>query len=662
MSTMSRNSVKKALFGAAALLGLAAATTNAATLIFTGETETGVNQPLTDSYFYTGCYSPVNIRINPDGVETTSTDVKFFLTGRFDFQSDLTNYSGLHLGDAFQTYYNFGNDSASPYLTGGQADSGTYQGQDYWYINAYSDATAPLSGTDVNGYDFATVYLKPVVTFNTGILNFYYLGANINYDDSNVSSGTNADSGTGYTQYVDALSAVAGEGSYAFNNSYDCPFKPYILDATYASILGNNIPEAYDAGVNYTYITSAGTDTEPSTIEDPVSGPYSNTIVHEAGPDLSGTDYNGGAWDIWTNQPIVVTLTGGPGYDQEFKVNLTTGFMTNSNVALDTQSGAEDTWSTVKVLTISGQYEGGIEFSNRIGNQGEKYASGDNNYYDFVEINTFFYDTHSTEVLTATIATGDGYEIVAFSGIASTDASPDSQASWTTDDDKFRIIKFSGTNTTLYGQPTTTSYNAELNALYVQTGGTAQDFSMTKTGIVTTDPENPVATDTSAVMFTESWEGYVYYSDIAGNTGAVWVDVNIEPKVTFTILGTPAFRDTTANGNLTLTGEIWLAYQSGSTWNFTHDSKNVLGDTQVVLNSEGTGAVSMVVPASGQNFLVVYKGTGMLSVGFTGVWTNDISDTATNYFDFRSGANNIGTNLSDIYPKVTYSDTDYIIA
>ncbi len=627
------------------------------TLTFTGETITGVNQPLSNSYFYTGCYSPVNIRINTDGLSGRSADVKFFLSGFFTLQDNVSTYSGFYTGDAFDTYYVFGNANGDDHLTGGTAASGDYAGDTYRYINGYNDSATELNDTNA---DFATFYIKPVMSYTSGKLDFYFLGANVNLDDSNVSSGENAEGTTGYTQYADMIDAVLGTWTYNFNTSYECPFKPYIASATYTSILGTDIAEAYSTDINDTYIQSLGT-TDPSTIISSTAN-YSGTIVHTAGPNI--TSGNMTSWDIWTNQPIIVRLTGND--NQDISVD-NIGIVTKAHVSLDNNG-----WSNVKVLTISGQYEEGLVFHNRIGNQGEKYKSGTNNYYDYVEINTFFYDTYAPHVTTATILTGDGFEYVALSGLSSVGASDDSNgwhANWTTNDDKFRIIAFSGTNSLNYGQTSTTGYNDDLNALYVQSAGNYQNFTMTKTGMTSnTDPEHPVATDTGAIMFTEDWAGYIYISDIAGNVTGVRVEVNVAPKVTFEVRGTPAFRDEThgANGDLTLTGDIRLGYLSGNTeWVFTHDSRNVSTDDNVVLNSAGTGSVSMVVPASGATFLAVFKGTGMLSIGFTGIWRNDISDTGTNIIDFRSGATNISINgpeTTALFPNITYNAIEYIIA
>lgn len=276
------------------------------------------------------------------------------------------------------------------------------------------------------------------MTYTTGILNFYYIGANVNLDDSNISSGEMAEGTTGYTQYADMLDTVLGTGKYTFNAGYGCPFKPYIASATYASTLGSDLAEAYTVGVNDTYINALN-----STGSDYVSSDYnySGTIIHKAGPDLTGDFAHAADWNIWTNQPIKVTLTGNDGED--LFVNMNKGIMQAANVTLDTAPAGVETWSNVKVLTITGQYESGFFFNNRIGNEGATYTEGANNYNNFVEINTFFYDTYTTVVNTASIATGDGYEYVGLTAdpsVGASNATNGRHADWTTGDDKFRII------------------------------------------------------------------------------------------------------------------------------------------------------------------------------------------------------------------------------
>lgn len=159
-------------------------------------------------------------------------------------------------------------------------------------------------------------------------------------------------------------------------------------------------------------------------------------------------------------------------------------------------------------------------------------------------------------------------------------------------------------------------------------------------------------------MFTETWEGWVYYSDIAGNTGRAYFDIEVEPVATFEIIGLPAFREEA--GTKILTGNLWLARDNGTAWEFLYNSELDTNHPQIELNAEGTGSVTWIVPSSGQEFLVVFKGTGMTSIGFTGEWGANTTENAV--IDFTNIANNTGVSLGDIFPDIHYGGEQYIIA
>jgi hypothetical protein len=58
--------------------------------------------------------------------------------------------------------------------------------------------------------------------------------------------------------------------------------------------------------------------------------------------------------------------------------------------------------------------------------------------------------------------------------------------------------------------------------------------------------------------------------------------------------------------------------------------------------------------------LVAFKGSGMLAVGFTGIWTNDIFDTETNFFNFVSGDLNTRSEHSPLFPELMYNNENYL--
>lgn len=310
---------------------------------------------------------------------------------------------------------------------------------------------------------------------------FYYLPTE-NYDDSNVSSGTNTETATGYTQYVDSLTAVYGTGEYTLVNSFACPFRPYVDDgANYYFTLGTGLID-YVSGANHYTVHNSGGTVGALTLRDPTSGPYSGYITLKAGPNVTGSDFTD--WYYWTNQPITVTLSGNDSQDIRILDNTLTALWT---VDVTTNERANE-----HTITITGVVEDTLDFENKIGNTGDTYDG----WTDQIEINTFFYDTTATAVTTGvTNYTGYAYAYI--------DGATGGSADRTDTDDIIRITKFSGTNTLNYNYPNDpTAYNEALNQLYVADAETVQTYTMAKTGILSTDPEKPSS-------YT-NWRNYVY--------------------------------------------------------------------------------------------------------------------------------------------------------
>jgi len=601
--------------------------------------------------------------ITPD-IKTTATDVKFFAK-EFTLQANTGTYSGFSEG-VFDLYRSLGNPIADDKIGTGKATSGEalgYSGNTYYYINAIQNDKADyISGTSEQLY--ATIFMKPDGTNTSGTLDYYYLGARINFDDSNVASGTQAASWDEYTQYEDDLDLVMGTGLYQFsgdtNTIYRCQFNPYIeAGRKYESKLGSNLINVEpNAAVNKD--TNSFTDLTAFDLITSATQ-YSGTIVHRAGSGMTETVWNT-TWsrEIWTNTAVIITITGNNYFlnwtsTNDINIDTTTidGYSYVSLVNGDVRSGTH-------TISVEGNVETGVTFHNRIGNTGTYYASGSDNYADQFMIDVFRYDTTDPIISTATILTGDGYAFVsltASSSAGASNATSGRHASRTDDDDRFRIIGFSGVNTTSYNYDTTTGYNADLNAIYVD--ATSQNFTMERTGYTYTTLDN-FDTNTGSIKFKESREGYILVSDIAGNTTGVRVDIDVEPKTTFTIITKHAFRATAAD--LSMTGDIRLGRYDTEATNeriFTHNSIND-NDAKVAIGVGGTGTVDMVTPASGKAFFVVFKGSGTLAVGFTGTWTNDITSGDTNIFDFTLSGNNRG-DASELFPYYYYSNEEYII-
>lgn len=619
--------------------------TNAATLSFTGQTSATVSTN-TAIEFYTGCYAPIDIYLNTSGVNTNSVDTKIVTLGTVVLQTNTATYTGFKAG-VFDTYLNFA--GYLPIQVGsGKTTTGTAYptATQYFYVNSYENPGSFINGTNQK---VATVYMKPGATVTGVNLDFYRLNG-VNTDDSNVSSGIN-----NFTQYIDVLNVVQGTWVYLVNTGYECTFKPTTTDwdvnssaPAYTSALGTGIAEAA-AGKDKTSLAAIGAESIISP-----SSPYSDNITHKGGQYINTGSYTAeDSWNIWTNKPIIFNFSGNE------MIRMVTGVFTDPSIKLwnGVSWGTNDTWSIGKTIMITGNVKKDLSFYNTIGNLGTRYQGNGQTYYTGFMIDVFWYDTTAPSA-TGIVLENPGYTYVSLSGYAG------GYADWTTDDDQFRIIGFSGVNGTNFAFSTTTGYNVLLNSLYVD--ATNQDFSMIKTG---TD----FTTYNGFIKFTESWSGNVYVSDIAGNTWVIPLNIVVEPKATFELRVSPAFRDN-GPGNGTYTGlatqgDFWLAKLSGSDWIFLHNS--VLSgatDAAVTINPNGTGTVTTRIPASGDTYLVAFKGTGMLSIGWTGVWTHqsysgDGQNVAINFLDFvHVGGAATGVAHTWIFPSLVYNTTGYIKA
>lgn len=630
--------------------------TNAAMLNFTGQTS-ATNATNASIVFYTGCYVPIDIRVNTLPASTTAIDVKFINSGSLVFQTG-SSYIGWKTW-TFTSYLNFPGTWPWYFPMGtGMATTGTYSGWTYNYINA--QYTYPgLSNANAL---VATVYMKAITT--TWVLDFYFFSG-VNRDDSNVTSGVNSG-----TQYIDVLTGVSGTGLYTLSGSLACPFKAYLLStgawATYYSLLWSGISSSYSGIYTPAGDRTSLTNLTGLAVYNPTVGQYSGYITHQAARDINTGNYTStNSWNIWTNKPIYLYLTG----NEMMNMSSMNGLFASSSYNVKILSGSayatSDIFrSTGKVIQITGNIYTGITFYNTIGNNSDWYASGATAYVSSAVIDVFWYDTENPSV-TGLVSTWAGYADVRLSGYASagvSDAANGWHAVWTTDDDAFRIVGFSGLNTMSYGYSSVTGYNADLNTRYVFPTG--QDFSMLKSGYN--------ANYTWAVRFTQTWSGYVYLSDIAGNVTGIFVNVNVTPKTTFEVRISPAFRDN-GPGNGTYTGlatkaDIWLAYSGANGtqtgWIFLHNSVLNVGDSQITFNAAGTGTVDMTPPASGSAYLIALKWTGMLSIGWTGIWQHDISNTWNNIIDFvhtwNTNALVSGLIHGTTYPSLIYSTTGYL--
>lgn len=568
---------------------------------------------------YQSCYQPYKIFANTSGSATEAIDTKFFLENNFEFNADYTGYV---------TYVSWEMEinSTFPFATW---LSGT---STYHYINSHNLSAPVTSGSLLIG----TLYLKPhstLLTWTTGYFNFHFFpGWGItwqNSSDSNIASGYAASIGTGYTQYFDALTEVVN-GEYSVTGNTHCPTRPYIEFSNY---------------YQWTYFTtSTGVDRVWTWIL------WWPDFQNEY--NISDTSRNKRTnstwWTIWTtigdtkdgyNTGILLTLTG----------NEPIGMISLAMTDVPNIAGIWPVWEGrfyTRQFRITGDiHTGYVTFDNYIGNIWNTVLSWASRYDNYFNIDAFWVDTTKPLVFTSSISSGLGYEYILLSGQLST--GPSNSTSWrhrsgSMMDDQFAIYEFSGTNKIGFGYGTSTGYNTDLINNYWWEAWSGR--SMEKT-----------------LFFTQSRSGYILFVDRAGNTWQVYLNLDIDPTIEATIITKPGFRDYAEEfyglSGLASTWDIRLAYKENGEWIFTHNSQS--GDAQVKTNHNGTWTVRMIVPGTGKEYMVVFKGQGMLSVGFTGIWTNDIFDTGTNYFDFVSGSHNVRQH-SELFPQLLYLDENYI--
>ena len=138
-----------------------------------------------------------------------------------------------------------------------------------------------------------------------------------------------------------------------------------------------------------------------------------------------------------------------------------------------------------------------------------------------------------------------------------------------------------------------------------------------------------------AITFAQDWEWQMCVEDRAGNESCIEVEVTgIGLHKDLVITVRPAFRPEPTESvtwYAILSWEFWFWVKSGTEWTQNYNSaKNPWINPKITTNKYGTGIVSIMTPASGAEYLVVFKWSGTLSAGFTGIWTDDI--TELNFF------------------------------
>jgi len=176
---------------------------------------------------------------------------------------------------------------------------------------------------------------------------------------------------------------------------------------------------------------------------------------------------------------------------------------------------------------------------------------------------------------------------------------------------------------------------------------------------------------THAMTFASNRTGTICTIDRAGNQSCNYVEVLWIWNLTDLVITIrPAFRPDPSTNNTwysIVNWDFWFRVASGSQWIQNYNSVKNTSNPKITTNKNGTWTVSITAPATGSLYLVAFKWSGTLSAGFTGVWSNSITelnffswDYASNFSsDFVYKFNNSGT--MEYYLKVwdLISDTTW---
>ena len=140
---------------------------------------------------------------------------------------------------------------------------------------------------------------------------------------------------------------------------------------------------------------------------------------------------------------------------------------------------------------------------------------------------------------------------------------------------------------------------------------------------------------THTMTFASNRTGYIYVADRAGNKATIYIDISwIWNLTNLVITVRPAFRPdpaTNATWYSIVDWDFWFFVLSGTQWIQNYNSaKNPLTDPKITTNKYGTWIVSITAPASGSQYLVVFKWSWTVSAWFTGIWSDNI--TELNFF------------------------------
>lgn len=490
---------------------------------------------------YHDCRQPIDIKLSTDGEETTAIDAKFLLSGFFTLQQ---NSGYIAYSSWIFTY------TTLPPLTG-IITSWPYINQIYQYINAYQQL-GTMTGINTQSWLIARMYLMPTSGYANGVIRRYLIPF-AKQDDSTITVGTWIDPMWWITRILD-IAGTGYDAFFIFSGGYGCPYRPFILSGEYNSAISDG---------------SLTGKIQTGTIAGELFWYPANRYIR-------------------TNTSVVLTITWNE------SIQLLNSWVLSWIVNIQALTSGRNISHT---LSISGNLSGILFFENQINNMGYTYQTGGNPYIYPFYVDVFWIDHTPPE------ATG----VVGLTGMGFTEFTLSWSASWyanrTTDDDAFRIISFSGTNTTeVYN--TITWYTEYLNNSWYVTSWT-NIYSMTHT-----------------ITFVESRSGYVLLIDRAGNTGRVFIDVYVTPYPKYGLIVYPHLRGDNSNFTGSRSGTlIKIAIYSSFNYQDFYGTQTVIYDNIVYtwrLKTSRTGFSAFTGFFSG-TYDVLVEATTSLPKLLTGV-------------------------------------------
>ena len=136
------------------------------------------------------------------------------------------------------------------------------------------------------------------------------------------------------------------------------------------------------------------------------------------------------------------------------------------------------------------------------------------------------------------------------------------------------------------------------------------------------------------------------------STRWVFLDAQVTPLTSnFPIMVRPAFRPGSLWNNTwySIVGaDVWIFVYENGGWTWLYNSVKNIWNPKITTDKYGAGIVSFIPPASWTLYMMALKGSWTLSLGFTGIWNNDIA--SFNFFSWTL-ANSLDSEFMFKYPE-----------